>query len=113
MIKIISFDLDGTLTKDTYADLIWLEGLPKIYAQEKNLDIVNAKRYLQKKYDEIGDNQVEWYDIDYWFTRFRLQYNWEQLLKDYKYDIQTFSEVHDVLKRLSKKYKLIIIRIII
>lgn len=109
MIKIISFDLDGTLTNSNYADLVWLEGLPKIYAKEKNINFKSAKKYLQKKYDEMGDNEAEWYDIEYWFNRFDLKYNWKKLLEDYKHDIQTFSEVQDVLNRLFKKYKLIII----
>ena len=108
MIKVISFDLDGTLMKGTYADLVWLEGLPKVYAKEKNIEFEKAKRYLQQMYDEVGDNKVEWYDLEYWFNRFNLGSHWKDLLEQYKYAIELYSEAPTVLKRLKEKYDLII-----
>lgn len=109
MIKFISFDLDGTLMKSTYADLVWLEGLPKFYAKEKEIDIEKAKQYLKKEYDEIGDNRVEWYDLEYWFNHFNLKNDWRDLLEKYRYAIEPFPEVPNVLRRLYQKYELIII----
>ena len=108
MIKLISFDMDKTLMKSTYADLVWLEGLPKIYALEKKIDLEKAKQFLLEKYDEIGEDRVEWYDIEYWFNRFNLKYNWRELLEKYRYAIETYSEVTNVLRRLYKKFDLII-----
>jgi len=109
MIKVISFDLDSTLIKRTFADGVWLEGLPTIYAEEKKIDIEEAKRYLLKKYDEITDKRIEWYDISYWFTRFNLKHSWKKLLENYKHVIEPYPETEDVLKRIHKKYDLIII----
>jgi len=108
MIKLISFDMDKTLVKSTYADLVWLEGLPKIYAMEKKNDLEKAKQFLLEKYDEIGEDRVEWYDIEYWFNRFNLKYNWRELLEKYRYAIEAYSEVTNVLRRLHKKFDLII-----
>lgn len=109
MIKIISFDLDGTLMKSTFADLVWLEGLPKIYADEKKVDIEEAKQYVKEEYSKIGDNKVEWYDLNYWFNRFNLKYDWRELLDKYRYAVEIYLEVPDVLRRLHKKFDLIII----
>jgi len=109
MIKIISFDLDDTLIKRTFADAVWLEGLPKIYAEEKDLDFKEAKQYLLKEYDEITDKRIEWYDISYWFARFDLKHSWKKLLENYKHVIEAYPETENVLKRLHKKYDLIII----
>jgi len=109
MIKIISFDLDGTLMKSTFADLVWLEGLPRIYASEKEVDVEESKQYIKKEYDKIGDNKVEWYDIGYWFNRFNLHSNWMDLLDKYRYAVEVYPEVPNVLKRLDKKSDLIII----
>jgi len=94
--------------KSTYADLVWLEGLPKIYALEKKIDLEKAKQFLLEKYDETGEDRVEWYDIEYWFNRFNLKYNWRELLEKYRPVIETYSEVTNVLRRLYKKFDLII-----
>lgn len=109
MVKLISFDLDGTLIKSTYADLVWLEGLPKIYAEEKGIDFNEAKRFLNKEYDKIGDNNKEWYDIEYWFNRFELKTTWKELLEKYRYAIEAFPEVNNVLEKLHNKYDMILI----
>jgi len=109
MIKIISFDLDGTLIKSTFADLVWLEGLPKIYAQEKGIDFNEAKCYLKGEYDKIGDNKKEWYDLEYWFNRFKLKTTWILLLQKYRYAVETFPEVPTILEKLYNKYNLILI----
>jgi len=109
MIKIISFDLDGTLVKPTYADKVWLEGLPKIYSKEKNIPIKQAKQYIYKLYDEVGEYRIEWYDIDWWFKKFKLKESWQNLLKNYKHNISLYPETIETLEKLSKKYLLIII----
>jgi putative hydrolase of the HAD superfamily len=109
MVKIISFDLDGTITKSTYADIVWLEGLPKIYAQEKGIKIQLAIQYLKKEYDKIGENKAEWYDLEYWFNRFNIHYKWKKLLEDYRHAIEIYPEVPSVLRRLFKQFDLIII----
>ena len=109
MVKIISFDLDGTITKSTYADFVWLEGLPKIYAQEKGIKIQQAIQYLKKEYDKIGENKAEWYDLEYWFNRFNIRYKWKKLLEDYRHAIEIYPEVPSVVRRLFKQFDLIII----
>jgi len=80
MIKIISFDLDGTLVKSTYADKVWLEGLPTLYSKEKNIPLQQAKERIYTLYKEVGEDKKEWYDIDWWFKKFDLKGSWQNLL---------------------------------
>lgn len=108
MIKIISFDFDGTIAKHTFADAFWLEGVPALYAQQHHVDIETAKKYLFKEYDKIGDNRIEWYDPGYWFDRFSLHTDWKKMLFEYRNNVEIYPEVPSVLKRLSKNYSLII-----
>ncbi len=109
MNNIISFDMDGTLINSVYSDKVWLEGLPRIYAKEKNISFEEAKTFLFREYEKISDQRVEWYDISYWFNRFHLRSKWQDLLTSYQSEIQPYPEVKDVLKRLSKKYPLIVL----
>jgi len=108
MTKTVSFDLDGTLVKSNYADLVWLKGLPKIYSEEKNVSFDEAKKNLFEKYDEVSHHRIEWYDIDYWFKRFDLKSSWKELLEEYSYAIKSFNDVKNTLDKLSKKFDLII-----
>ena len=109
MIKIISFDFDGTITKTTFADLFWLEGLPKLYSERYNVDLEEAKNFLFREYDKIGKERLEWYDPDYWFNRFNINYSWKKLMEDYSYAIEIYPDVIPTLERLKNSYDLIII----
>jgi len=109
MIKIISFDLDGTLVKSTYADKVWLEGLPTLYSKEKNIPLKQAKERIYKLYKEVGENKKEWYDIDWWFKKFDLKGSWQNLLKNYRDKIQLFPETIEILEELTNNFKLIIL----
>jgi len=108
MIKIISFDFDGTLVKPTFADAFWLKGVPALYAQQHHLPIDAAKKILFEEYEKIGENRIEWYDPGYWFDRFELQTDWKKMLFHYRDFVKTYPEVLSVLKRLSKNYQLVI-----
>ncbi|UCF49588.1 MAG: HAD family hydrolase [Thermoplasmatales archaeon] len=109
MIKVVSFDLDGTLVKSTFADKVWLEGLPKLYSKEKNISIKQAKQYIYKLYEKVGESRKEWYDIDWWFKRFDLKQSWKNLLDNYKHYIKLYNDTIETLDKLTKKFKLIII----
>jgi HAD superfamily hydrolase (TIGR01549 family) len=108
MIKVISFDFDGTIAKHTFADAFWLEGVPALYAKQHHVDVETAKKYLFEEYDKIGDNRIEWYDPGYWFDRFDLQADWKKMLLNYRKNVEIYPEVLSVLKRLSTQYSLII-----
>jgi putative hydrolase of the HAD superfamily len=105
---VISFDFDGTLVTHSFADAFWLEGVPSVYAQQHHMTVHAAKQYLLEEYDKIGDNRIEWYDPTYWFTRFQLNSNWNDLLEHYRPAVELYPEAATVLKQLSKHYTLII-----
>ena len=75
--KILSFDLDGTIITKKFVDTVWLEGLPKLYAEKNGLSLRKAKEYIFSEYEKIGDGRIEWYDIKYWFKKFNLGDNWQ------------------------------------
>jgi len=105
---IISFDLDGTLVDYSYADSVWCEGVPKIYAAEKKIGFDEAKKYVMDEYMKVGERKIEWYNINYWFSYFGLKTDWKFLLKKYENRINVYPEVRNVLSELGKKHRLII-----
>jgi FMN phosphatase YigB (HAD superfamily) len=108
MIKVLSFDFDGTIMTHAFADAFWLKGVPNLYAKRHQVSFEEATKFLFKEYEKIGDNRIEWYDPGYWFDRFDLKTDWKKMLEQYHKYAEVYAEAPQVLKSLSKKYELII-----
>ena len=64
--RLISFDLDGTLTDANFVESVWLEGIPKLYSNKKGVTFNDARKAVKKEYDKVGNEKLKWYDINYW-----------------------------------------------
>jgi putative hydrolase of the HAD superfamily len=109
MDKILSFDMDGTLINQSFADAVWLKGIPTLYAKKKGIRFQEAKKYILEEYEKIGSGSTKWYDIHYWLKKLNLDYNWKTLLNNYRSKVTLYPEVPEVLDTLRRKYLLIII----
>jgi putative hydrolase of the HAD superfamily len=104
----ISFDFDGTIVTHKFADDFWLEGVPKLYAKQNHMNLKTAQKYLLEEYNKIGDKRIEWYDPVYWFNRFKINSDWNVLLKSYQQSVEIYPDAVSVLKRLSQSFPLIV-----
>lgn len=108
-IKVISFDLDGTLVGPEFNEWVWGVGIPQLFAEKRRIPFDEAKEIVEGEYRKVGDGSLEWYDIKYWFNFFQLDGNWKPLLNRFSQRIKIYPEVLKVLKDLSFHYRLIII----
>lgn len=106
--SIISFDLDGTLVTDEFSQTVWHQCMPELYAEQHRCSFEQAKELMVGEYNKVGDDALEWYDIQYWFHRFNLQGDWKNLLTKFTHHIRTYPEVPEVLEQLSRRYQLMI-----
>jgi putative hydrolase of the HAD superfamily len=106
--KIISFDLDGTLVTDAFSQVVWHQGIPELYAEKHALSLRDAQHVILKEYNKVGDTALEWYDIHYWLHFFDLDVDWKRLLGRFRSLIATYPEVEEVLSYLNKNHQLII-----
>ena len=109
MNKVISFDLDGTLVTTDYVDAVWLEKIPEIYAEKNGISFEEAKEIVEMEYFKVGPESIEWYDINYWIEKFRLNIHWKDLLKSCIDKLKFYPDVIEVIERLSEENELIII----
>lgn len=107
-LKVISFDMDGTLVEPQFLDLVWDYGVPRLYAQKHGLSLEEAKVLVRQEYDKIGDGRIEWYDIKYWFQRFQLDQSWREMFHQLKGEVRVYPEVSPTLDKLGKTHPLII-----
>jgi len=106
--KIISFDLDGTLITDAFSQTVWHQGIPELYAERHGCELDEAKHFIFQEYSKVGDRAIEWYDIKYWLHLFNLDGNWEKLFRKFTNQIKIYPEVPEVLSTLGQSYQLII-----
>lgn len=108
--KIVSFDMDGTLTDNLFANSVWLQGVPELYSLKNQISFEEALNYVKCEYDKMGREKIEWYDLGYWLNKFEINMRLEQVLHSFADKIQVFEEVHEVLRKLKNRgYKLIIV----
>jgi putative hydrolase of the HAD superfamily len=107
-VKIISFDVDGTLVPTGFVDAVWLEGIPSLYAQKHKISFEEAYQIIIQAYNEVGDHRIEWYYLDYWIKRFDLKITKEELFNKYKHKIKIYEDVEPVINLLKNHYKIII-----
>jgi len=106
-IELISFDAEGTVVTPDFSQAIWHEAIPALYAQKQGLDLAQAKRHVAEEYGKIGDQRLEWYDIEYWFSYLGLGSS-ESMIQGCLDKIGYYPEVTEVLSSLASDYKLIV-----
>jgi len=106
-IKIISFDIDGTLVDSDYNDLIWHKAISEMVAEKNGLNFEEAAAKVKKEYDRVGEDDYRWYDIKYWISFFQLAIGYQELLQKYEQNIIIFSDVVPTLEQLCRKYQII------
>lgn len=78
--KVVSFDLDGTLTDASFVDSVWLEGIPRLYSIKKGVSFDDVRKAVKREYDKVGKEKLRWYDLHYWIKKFDLKVSWQDLL---------------------------------
>lgn len=106
--KAISFDLDGTLVKAIYGEMVWNHGIPDEYSKKHSITLDEAKEFIINEYRSIGDVNILWYDITYWLHRFELSVSADELLARYEGYIDTIDNTIEVLEQLKDRFTLIV-----
>jgi HAD superfamily hydrolase (TIGR01549 family) len=108
MISFISLDMDGTLVNSRFVDLVWMQGMPELYAEKHGLDFETAKELVVGEYVKIGSDRLEWYNLQYWLDKFELKASPQSLLERFEDQIEPYPEVTESLDLLSENYELVV-----
>jgi len=108
MIRFISLDMDGTLVNSRFVDKVWMEAIPRLYAERTGMDFSAAKEFVIGEYMLIGSERLEWYDLLYWIEKFQLDITRDELLETFEDEIEPYPEVQEALDLLSEHYELIV-----
>ncbi|MEE8168207.1 MAG: HAD family hydrolase [Candidatus Hydrothermarchaeales archaeon] len=109
MVKVVSFDADGTLVDKCFMDSFWNVGIPEEYSREKGMSFHEAKAEVERRYEEVGEEDIRWYTPDYWFQLLGLKITAKELMESYKNEVKVYPEVTEILEELGERYPLVVI----
>jgi HAD superfamily hydrolase (TIGR01549 family) len=97
--------VEGTLVTTDFSYAIWFEMIPQRYVERWGLSFEEATEKVRQTYDSVGDQHLEWYDVQYWFTRFDLG-DADIAMEELQPRVHYFPDTKDVLKQLQGRYTL-------
>lgn len=106
-VELVSFDAEGTVVTPDFSQAIWHEAIPALYARRKGLDLAEAKMRVFEEYNRIGEQSLEWYDIEYWFDYLGLGAS-APVIQSCLGRITYYPEVTQVLSSLASEYRLVV-----
>ncbi|MFH0972098.1 MAG: HAD family hydrolase [Candidatus Micrarchaeota archaeon] len=109
MKKTISFDLDGTLADLNFEKAVWLEEIPRLFAEKNRLGLETAKKAVFSAYEYVGNKDAKWYDIKFWLGELGLDRDYNKILRRSSHLIRLYPDTIPALEKLRKKYRLIVI----
>ena len=104
-IAVVSFDVEGTLVTTDFSYAIWFELIPVRYSERYGLSFEEATVKVRQAYESVGDQRLEWYDVQYWFTRFDLG-EADIAMEELQPRVQYYPDTKEVLEQLQGRYKL-------
>lgn len=109
--KVVSFDLDGTIFKKGLDDIFWNRLIPELVSREKDISMDEALRYVLNEYDSVGQDDIRWYVPEYWFSRFGLAAalldHLLNIMEEHYYSNGMYDDV-SLLAEICKRYRVII-----
>jgi len=108
-VKVVSFDLDGTLVKNNFVERFWFGEVPEMYSEVHGIEFQESLRRVKKAYKEVGPEDIRWYQPAYWFERFDLNKSPEDVVEDMTEEVEYFNDALNVLDSLAEPLDLVVI----
>jgi putative hydrolase of the HAD superfamily len=106
-VRVVSFDVEGTLATPDFSYAVWFEAIPLRYAEKNGISLEQARKAVEEEYRKVGDQRLEWYDVRYWFDKLGLGTP-VPMMQRCENQVRYYPEVKEVLVSLSEKYKLVV-----
>jgi HAD superfamily hydrolase (TIGR01549 family) len=107
--KIISFDLQATLSSGKFSDEFWIETLPKLYSKHYSIGVDDSKKELKQLFKEFGKYDFRYYSQQYWFDKLKVKESFNEIISLMKNKPIFFDDTKKIIETLYGKIPMIII----
>src|SRR5581483_11237687 len=83
-LKLISFDLQGTLSASSFSDEFWLDLLPTLHADKHNMTLEQSRLQLEKEFQSKGKYDAIFYDHRLRLNNLLSEWNFSSLINRLK-----------------------------
>ncbi|MDD5454866.1 MAG: HAD family hydrolase [Candidatus Ratteibacteria bacterium] len=109
-VRVVSFDVDGTLIDQRFNDLIWENDIPALVAHKRGCSFLEAKKFCLCEYRKLGDKDLRWYDVQHWLKKFGISTSAKDIFKRREQLIIVYPDVLPVLRKLKEEgFRVIVI----
>jgi len=107
-IKVVSFDLDGTLVKREFDYELWYDVLHRFIGKAKNMDSKNAYELAVAHLAQLPEDTRAKYDISYWTKLYNLKSE-KKIVDAVKSEIELFEDYQPAMDDVQASAKRIIL----
>ncbi|HIP56897.1 MAG TPA: HAD family hydrolase [Ignisphaera aggregans] len=108
MLRVLSLDFAGVIAPKDFIDYFWFVALPRRIAKLEKIPLYEAMKFVERAYETVSRNTLEWYLPQYWALRFGV----EDLLEDAIHESLSIAEVYgdalELIPMLATRYTLVI-----
>lgn len=108
-IKLISFDLQGTLCDHAFSNEVWLTLLPKVFEVQRSILSPTEHSQLLRDFENIGQDDWRYYDLNYWLRRAGSKQTASSLAKLAANRPRIFPKMKELVETLIAKVPIIIL----
>jgi putative hydrolase of the HAD superfamily len=65
LIDTVLLDMDGTLLDLHFDNYFWLQHVPRVYAEKRQISEDDSRTHLHERFN-AGRGTLDWYSLDYW-----------------------------------------------
>jgi putative hydrolase of the HAD superfamily len=107
--KLISFDLQGTLSDSAFSDEFWLDLIPSLYAKKHQLTVIKAKELLEKEFRLMGKYHELFYNYRLRLNSLLPKWTFNEIVRMLNNQPKLDNDILHVLKKIPNEVPKIII----
>jgi len=108
MLRVLSLDFAGVIAPKDFIDYFWFVALPRRIAKLEKVPLYEAMKFVERAYETVSRNTLEWYLPQYWAQRFGIEDLLEDAIQESLSVAEVYGDALELIPVLATRYTLVI-----